>query len=447
MACIGDVWAYRPPLSLWRLVEQNVSPEEQEEIRGMLGTSLIETSLDLHNEAETLLEIWQDYQDETEAEVPRTPTLAEPPYVRERLVKEICFLAEGVQEKSLKKGMDPSAIFSGHNSHILEYAEEAKWSGSSLGRVQPMSARSVDGTRTPLSPSDVASSRMELSDTMCHDVSSSSDKLNYMNFDQVCHRLRKTLQMEVDQLEEDVLFLHSCLDQAADDRSHATTPALSREPTLTELREERSLLEKELLSAGNLPTTPSVSKPSFLAKSSAPTSKLQNLTPVKTRLRPTAPASNSDYGTTKATPVRASHYLHPTSSSSPDPESSSPDSTVSKYTSSQSINPITAQTYDLNFTHTPPHPSQLTNTDRDSGHIPAEETVRRRESSGGNHRRNVSPARVKVVPMGSIVGARVDIAGGRPFIPTPPTAEKPQLPRPSSAERFRKMVMHSRETS
>ena len=46
----GDPWEYTPPLSLWKLVEQNVSPKEQDEIRSMLGTSLIDTTLELHSE-------------------------------------------------------------------------------------------------------------------------------------------------------------------------------------------------------------------------------------------------------------------------------------------------------------------------------------------------------------------------------------------------------------
>ena len=52
---ISDTWTYTPPLSLWKLVEQTVSPEEQEEIRSMLGTSLIENTLDLHNEVTYLV--------------------------------------------------------------------------------------------------------------------------------------------------------------------------------------------------------------------------------------------------------------------------------------------------------------------------------------------------------------------------------------------------------
>ena len=45
-----DLQAYEPPLSLWNLVEQHVSPYEQTEIKNMLGESLVDQTLELHGE-------------------------------------------------------------------------------------------------------------------------------------------------------------------------------------------------------------------------------------------------------------------------------------------------------------------------------------------------------------------------------------------------------------
>ena len=42
--------AYTPPEALWRLVEENVAPGEQQEIRDILGNSMVEQSLELRNE-------------------------------------------------------------------------------------------------------------------------------------------------------------------------------------------------------------------------------------------------------------------------------------------------------------------------------------------------------------------------------------------------------------
>lgn len=46
--------AYEPPESLWRLVEENVSLEEKEEVREILGDSLVDQSLELHAEVKCI---------------------------------------------------------------------------------------------------------------------------------------------------------------------------------------------------------------------------------------------------------------------------------------------------------------------------------------------------------------------------------------------------------
>lgn len=45
-----DLLAYEPPTSLWSLVENHVHPHEREEIKTVLGPSLVEQSLELHDE-------------------------------------------------------------------------------------------------------------------------------------------------------------------------------------------------------------------------------------------------------------------------------------------------------------------------------------------------------------------------------------------------------------
>ena len=50
----ADLWAYEPPISLWSLVEKHVHPHEREEVKNMLGASLVEQSLELHDEVSHL---------------------------------------------------------------------------------------------------------------------------------------------------------------------------------------------------------------------------------------------------------------------------------------------------------------------------------------------------------------------------------------------------------
>lgn len=46
----ADLHAYEPPVSLWGIVVQNVPGHEQEEMKNVLGESLVEQSLELHQE-------------------------------------------------------------------------------------------------------------------------------------------------------------------------------------------------------------------------------------------------------------------------------------------------------------------------------------------------------------------------------------------------------------
>ena len=50
-----------------------------------------------------LLEIWRDYREETDNNVPNT-MLPEPPAARERLVQEIRFFIENIREKAKENG-------------------------------------------------------------------------------------------------------------------------------------------------------------------------------------------------------------------------------------------------------------------------------------------------------------------------------------------------------
>ncbi|KAL9951552.1 hypothetical protein ACROYT_G044235 [Oculina patagonica] len=54
--------------SLWKLIEEIVPESERLEIKEALGEDLVDETLDLQNEASTLLEIWQDYREETDKE-------------------------------------------------------------------------------------------------------------------------------------------------------------------------------------------------------------------------------------------------------------------------------------------------------------------------------------------------------------------------------------------
>ena len=61
-----SIYSYEPPESLWQLITENVNESELDAIKAAIGESLVDTSIELHSEIETLLDIWRDYRHETE---------------------------------------------------------------------------------------------------------------------------------------------------------------------------------------------------------------------------------------------------------------------------------------------------------------------------------------------------------------------------------------------
>ena len=49
-----DISGYEPPASLWGLVENNVPESERLEVKRMMGESLVEQSLELHDEVRSI---------------------------------------------------------------------------------------------------------------------------------------------------------------------------------------------------------------------------------------------------------------------------------------------------------------------------------------------------------------------------------------------------------
>ncbi len=47
--------AYAPPESLWQLIKAVAEDSELEAIKSRIGSSLVETNIDLHNEIDSLL--------------------------------------------------------------------------------------------------------------------------------------------------------------------------------------------------------------------------------------------------------------------------------------------------------------------------------------------------------------------------------------------------------
>lgn len=76
------------------------------------------------------------------------------------------------------------------------------------------------------------------------------EKINCFQIDEVVDHIRDLLQQECDILLKDVDFLYQCIDDENDYRQTCEKVQLdSKEPTINELKEERRLLESDLMSS------------------------------------------------------------------------------------------------------------------------------------------------------------------------------------------------------
>lgn len=431
--------AYTPPPSLWRLVEQYVCIHEQEEVKNMLGLSLVEQSLDSHNEIDMLLDIWREMKDDEENQATSRRGLPEPPNVRERLIQEIVFFVDNVKEKAKKKGLNPDLILKQHNTSVLDYAQDQSRPGSSLGR----SSRISDGRETPMMM--MSPERLDIVSNLSDGIEAMNNQLNYLDFDSVCKNLRKTLEDEVEQLLKDIDFLHDCLNSQAEIRDCVTPRALSREPTLTELREERTILEKELLTSDTIGPIPSVQKKPF-----------NNTHRV---LPSTPPSPKPSSPTSRVKPLKANHNLGILFDGHSQGDASSQSMRTHKKTESKCN--LAARTSRSEGDVT----LSLSSGQLESGGLPLPSPPSVMKPSSPVRRRTTSPGRVRVVDVTDLVDSHLAksclVSTASVQSKTVTTASASDLgdqltsivtntktrfsDRPSSANRFRKLVQGFRD--
>lgn len=266
--------AYEPPSSLWSLIEAHVNPCELDTIKDTIGASLVDQSLELHQEVLTLLDIWRDFRLETDysdrgpslSPTSSSKSLPEPPDVRERLVKEIKFLVKEMREMEGAQ-FHKNLTANQHNLSVINYVLNEKLCDSdTLGAThrsksaRPGTSMSKFGTETPMVPPQ--SHRCHLSEVDAT-LETVEEKLNSFEIDEIVDKLRQRLSGEVYTLLKDIDFLYECIDRESEYRADSARVAtvVGKEPTLGELKEERKRLETSLLSkSASTPLGFSISK-------------------------------------------------------------------------------------------------------------------------------------------------------------------------------------------
>ncbi|XP_052777772.1 uncharacterized protein LOC128215088 [Mya arenaria] len=449
-----DLQAYQPPISLWGLIQQHAPAHEREEIKSMLGESLIDQSLELHSEIDMLLEIWRDYREETTSVKP-LPKLAEPPGLRDRLIQEIQFFVGSVKEKARNEGVNAEKLLSRHNVDVLGYALDTPRADS----VRPGSrqaAFSMDGRETPMICSPTCSDRTSEASILSEEVEAMNEKLNILKLDEVVTHLRGTMEEEVETLLKDIHFLQGCLDDEATFRAESVG-TISREPTLTELKDERSNLERELLSNMRSQTSPENIKPAFnfknlgpsgptLSKVKTSTSGVGKLNPVKSGPMKAFTSHDNNSDGTGTTRLHGSHVGR----DSPENRHIRPHSGSKTRSDDLSVKP--RQTLTENVKAEAPSLAQskrlvgVSNLSASRSRSGRPDLVTRTHGDviSSKSKGNGQPSLEAIVTVTKgLPGEPADVR----VLPSPPSSAKPTTPRPSSAQRFRRMVQDCRDYS
>lgn len=244
--------AFESRPSLWRLIEEFVPESERFEIKEALGEDLVDETLDLQNEASTLLEIWKDYREETAREEKEQALqrhlsrLPEPPMIRENLKKEIKMFVEMLQQQAKEEGRNTTSILSKEESNIVEYVYENRGEARpSSSSSRPPTSHSRDGRQTPMRATP-SSNGSRCTSSLSDHLDSMNDTLNALEIDRITDHLRQLLTEEKEGLLGDIAFLQDCLMEESDYR-RIVTSSPDPEPSLRDLRELGTKLEKELL--------------------------------------------------------------------------------------------------------------------------------------------------------------------------------------------------------
>jgi hypothetical protein len=261
---------YEAPDSLWSLIKQYVNESEVDDIKSVIGESLVDQTIELHTEIETLLDIWRDYRNQTLYDLDQisrvnSSKLPEPPEVRDRLIKEIEFFIKQMREKFDDRSFSRQLATNHHNLDVISYVlssdnKKSTRSSSSMNQTsnmsanhtpRPMSALSRHGTETPCKPITLEptnSQQQPMKTTVEYNLD--ENKLNCVDIDDIVSHLRELFQAETATLLKDIDFLYECIDRETEYRSQSK--ATARQPTLNELKEERKRLEDNILPMSNM---------------------------------------------------------------------------------------------------------------------------------------------------------------------------------------------------
>lgn len=225
------------------MVEEQVLPSERLEVKTILGADVVDRSLELHAEVQTLLELYQDLQVGNPKQeqislqaADSLALLAAPPHLKELVREEIRLLLTGLQQKALQEGRDQDCAIAKYSPHVVTFALKANasnghlpfWSSAVIRRDQEVDLSAI----RPLSSRPI------------NDLGPLCNKLSIACIGEVASRLRSLLEEECHALEQYISLLQCQMEEVH--QGATPLPKQTHEPTMAELQEQKRAMERDL---------------------------------------------------------------------------------------------------------------------------------------------------------------------------------------------------------